>query len=69
MVFIKDFLNLLMGKEPLENCIDTMMIKGVTNDYIIFGLILNTSLLGVRGIRMECLCLEIYKDVSIPRVR
>lgn len=59
MALIKDFLGLLMCEAPLQNRINTASIKRVTNDDVILGLVSNTLLLRVRGIRPESLCLEI----------
>jgi len=66
--FIEDFLSILMCEEHLENYIDTTTTKGVTNDDVILGLVLNTSLFRVRGIKPKILGLEIYKNVSISWV-
>jgi hypothetical protein len=45
-----------------------MMIQGITNDEIVFHLVANASSLISRIMRGEIKSLEIYKDVSIPRV-
>lgn len=58
-----------MGDAPVENHIDTMVIKGVTDDDVLLSLVSNASLFKVRYVRAEILGLEIYKNVSIPRVR
>ena len=69
MAIIYNFIGFLMCEAPTKNRIDNATVKGVANDQIIFGLILNTSMLQARGIGLEILGLEIHQYISIPRVR
>ena len=57
-----------MSEKPSKYGIDTTMIKCVTSYDVIFSLISNMSLIRVRGIKLESLCLEIDDDIPIPRI-
>ena len=46
-----------------------MAIQGVADDKIMTRMVANTTTFFMRDIGLKTLCLEIKKDVSIPRIR
>ena len=53
MKFIYRFPFLCMSEAPLKNCIDIMMIKGVSYYNIVFSLVSDILLVRARGIGLE----------------
>ena len=51
MAVIQEFFGLLKCEAPPQNCIDTMMVKSLTDDHVVFCLVSNISLFRARGIR------------------
>ena len=68
MTIIQDFFGLLMQEAPPQNCINTTMVKSITDDHVVFCLVSNTSLFRAWGIRPICLCLEINDYIYVPQI-
>jgi len=68
MTIIQDFFGLLMGEAPSQNCIDTTMVKHITNDHVVFCLVLSTLLFKARVIRLVSLGLEKDDYISVPQI-
>ena len=68
MEIIQDFFGLLVGEAPPQNCIDTMTVKCITDDHVVFCLVSNASLFQAGGVRPICLGLEIDDYLSIPQI-
>ena len=52
MAVIQEFFGLLKCEAPPQNCIDTMMVKSLTDDHVVFCLVSNISLFRARDIRI-----------------
>jgi hypothetical protein len=68
MTVIQCFLNLIIGETSSKNGVNPMMIKSVTEDNIMMGLVTYMTRVGARQIMMKILSLEINNDISIPKV-
>jgi hypothetical protein len=68
MEFIQGFLGFVKCKETSKNGIDPMMIKSITEDDILTGLVEYSTTVSARQIGSESLGLEIYDDISVPKV-
>ena len=56
-----------MDEAPRQKFIDTMMVKRITDDHVVFFLVSSMSLFRVRYVRPICLGLEIDDYISVPR--
>jgi hypothetical protein len=65
---IQSFLSFIVGETSSKNGINTMVIKGITKDDVLTGLIPYTTTICTRKIRLESLSLEIYDDIFVPYV-
>jgi hypothetical protein len=68
MVFIQSFLSLIIGETSLKNRVNPTMIESVIEDKILMGLVMYTTTVSAREVRLESLSLEINNDISILKV-
>jgi hypothetical protein len=68
MVVIQGFLGFVKCKEASKNRVNPTTIKSITEDNILMGLVAYSTAVSARQIGPESLGLEIYDDISVPKV-
>jgi hypothetical protein len=68
MAVIQGFLGFIKREAASKNGVDPTMIKSITEDNILTGLVAYSTAVSARQIGPEGLGLEIYNDISIPKV-
>ena len=68
MEVIDDFLGFIKREAASKNGVNPMTIKSITEDNILTGLVVYLTKVGTRQIEPEILGLEIYDDISIPKI-
>jgi hypothetical protein len=68
MTFIQGFLSFVKCEEVSKNRVNPTMIKSITEDNILAGLVAYLMIVSARQIGLESLGLDIYDDISIPKV-
>jgi hypothetical protein len=68
MAVIQGFLGFVKCEASSKNGVNPMMIKSITEDNILTGLVAYATMVSARQIGPESLSLEIYNDIPIPKV-
>jgi hypothetical protein len=68
MAVIQGFLGFVKREVASKNEVNSMMIKSITEDNTLTGLVAYSMAVSARKIGLESLGLEIYDNISIPKV-
>jgi hypothetical protein len=68
MVVIEGFLGFVKCEAKLKNRVNPTMIKSIIEDNILTSLVAYSMMVNARKIGPESLGLEIYDDISVPKV-
>jgi hypothetical protein len=68
MEIIQGFLGFVKSEASEKNGVNPTTIKSITKDNILMGLVTYSMAVNTRKIGIESLILEIYNDISIPKV-
>jgi hypothetical protein len=68
MAVIQGFLGFVKCEVASKNGVNPTMIKSITEDNILKGLVAYSMAVSARQIGLESLGLEIYDDIPIPKV-
>jgi hypothetical protein len=68
MAVIEGFFGFVKREATSKNRVNPTMVKSITEDNILMGLVVYSTMVSTRQVGMEILGLEIYDDISVPKV-